>query len=185
MNQTIASGPDSAIGFAINDLAGRIAAYTRGETRRFTRPEMSHPAASMSVAVEPVEGTFREYQHPISAAARVVPLFGSLDDATLRLLEHVVARRDDEARRVAVLQIAPGAVATRPALLALRQAHQIAFDAGNWIVMVSPDPALREVISDLKVPEGRPVIADTNARAMEYALSVVSDDHTAEHARVA
>lgn len=174
MHHTIAAGSDTAIGNAMNDLAGRIAAYTTREPRRFQRAEMSHPADSIDVPVEPVAGSYREYQHPISAAARVVPLFGGLDDATLRLLEHVVARRDDEARRVAVLQIAPGAVATRPALLALRRAHEVACGAGNWIVMVSPDHLVREAIGDLDVPGGA-VVADTNARAMEYALSVVEN----------
>lgn len=177
MHHTIAAGSDTVIGNAMNDLAGRIAAYTSREPRRFQRSEMSHPADSISVPVEPVSGAYREYQHPVSAAARVVPLFGGLDDATLRLLEHVVARRDDEARRVAVLQIAVGAVASRPALIALRHAHDVARKAGNWIVMVSPDHLVRQAISDLDVPGGA-VIADTNARAMEYALSVVEESAT-------
>jgi len=192
LRRTITSGADSASGDAIKDLVERIGAYTACEPLEAPPTEMSEPAEPAGVSAETVEAvaaveavetaetvaalelTFREYQHPVSPSARVVPLSGALDDATLRLLHHVVAHRDDDARRVVVLEIAVGAVATRQAMHALSHAHVVAHEAGNWIVMVSPEQTVRDAISNLGIPGG-PIVAATNARAMEYALAVVEE----------
>lgn len=146
---------------AVDGLVGRVAAYSTQPPAADGPPE---PASAPPV---------REYPHPASDRVRVVPMLGSLDERTLALLQSVVTPGADAPRRVVVLQLEAGTVATREALRELADAHARAAAAGNWIVLVCADDAVRAALERLAVPGG-PRIGTTNADAMRLALDVVA-----------
>lgn len=175
---------------AVDGLVGRISAYSTVAEPPATAAAPAPPVAPASpetvtpvaaaepapvAAPEPVPpaAPVREYPHPFSDQVRVVPMLGSLDERTLALLQSVVDPGTDAPRRVVVLQLDAGATVTRAALRELADAHVRAAAAGNWIVLVCADDAVRAELERLDVPAG-PRIGATNAEAMRLALDVVA-----------
>lgn len=166
------SRSSEVVDIVVDGLVGRVAAYATVSDPPAAAGAPAPPAAPAAPAAE-TPAPVREYPHPFSDQVRVVPMLGSLDERTLALLQSIVDPGAGAPRRVVVLQLDAGAAVTRAALRELADAHVRAAAAGNWVVLVCTDDAVRVELERLDVPGG-PRIGATNADAMRLALDVVA-----------
>lgn len=170
------AAPPTALG-RVDELArpvvlpGGVALHVCGNCLTVVEDETASAAITCpccgSEALRPQPRTRRTETPAVHSTTRVVMLSGGLDVYSLGRLLAAVRRRDDEPRRIVVLEVAPGSVMTPEAQRTLEESHAAALRVGGRVILSSPDARLRETLHEI----AGIAVAATPSHAMELAAA--------------